>query len=75
MSATPSSTATVIGPRSMHEMAAFQQELDAIHQEVRQSLGERDARYIRGILRTVRHGLVIRSFDDLEAQARDTDEP
>lgn len=54
MSATPSSTATVIGPRSMQEMAAFQQELDAIHQEVRQSLGERDARYIRGILRTVR---------------------
>jgi CRP-like cAMP-binding protein len=28
-----------------------------------------------GILRTSRQGLVIRSFDDLEAQARDTDEP
>jgi len=52
MSATP--TATLIGPRSMQEMAAFQQELDAIHQEVRQSLGERDARYIRKILLTVR---------------------
>jgi fatty acid desaturase len=52
MSATP--TATLIGPRSMQEMAAFQQELDAIHHEVRQSLGERDARYIRRILRTVR---------------------
>lgn len=52
MSATP--TATLIGPRSMQEMAAFQQELDAIHHEVRQSLGERDARYIRSILLTVR---------------------
>lgn len=52
MSATP--TATLIGPRSMQEMAAFQQELDAIHHEVRQSLGERDALYIRRILRTVR---------------------
>ncbi|MFZ5527721.1 MAG: fatty acid desaturase family protein [Pseudomonadota bacterium] len=52
MSATP--TATLIGPRSMQEMAAFQQELDAIHHEVRQSLGERDARYIRKILLTVR---------------------
>jgi CRP-like cAMP-binding protein len=28
-----------------------------------------------GILRTARHSLVIRSFDDLEAQARDSDEP
>jgi CRP-like cAMP-binding protein len=28
-----------------------------------------------GILRTSRHGLVIRSFDDLEAQARHADEP
>ena len=52
MSAT--TTATLIGPRSMQEMAAFQQELDAIHHETRQTLGERDARYIRRILRTVR---------------------
>ncbi|RRS02936.1 acyl-CoA desaturase [Aquabacterium soli] len=35
-------------------MAAFQQELDTIHHETRQTLGERDARYIRRILRTVR---------------------
>lgn len=52
MSATP--TTTLIGPRSMQEMAAFQQELDTIHHETRQTLGERDARYIRRILRTVR---------------------
>lgn len=53
MSATPAA-AKLIGPRSMQEMAAFQQELDTIHHETRQTLGERDARYIRRILRTVR---------------------
>jgi linoleoyl-CoA desaturase len=35
-------------------MNAFQQELDAIRDEVRPTIGERDARHIRGVLRLVR---------------------
>ncbi len=47
-------TKATIGPRTMQEMAAFQRELDAIRDEVRPTIGERDARYIRKILATVR---------------------
>jgi NADPH-dependent stearoyl-CoA 9-desaturase len=43
-----------IGPKTLEELQTFEQELDAIREEQRQTLGERDARYIRGILRTVR---------------------
>ncbi|MEK8087071.1 fatty acid desaturase [Aquabacterium sp. A3] len=43
-----------IGPKSIEELEAFQQELDAIRDETRAQLGERDARYIRGILKLVR---------------------
>jgi linoleoyl-CoA desaturase len=43
-----------IGPRTLEEMNAFQQELDTIRDEVRQTIGERDARHIRRILWTVR---------------------
>ncbi len=43
-----------IGPKSLEELEAFRQELDAIKEETRQTLGERDAKYIRSILRLVR---------------------
>lgn len=43
-----------VGPKTLEEMNAFQQELDAIRDEVRQSIGDRDARYIRKILWLVR---------------------
>jgi len=43
-----------IGPKTFAQLEAFEKELDAIGQEQRKTLGERDARYIRGILRTVR---------------------
>ncbi|MDO9237803.1 MAG: acyl-CoA desaturase [Aquabacterium sp.] len=43
-----------VGPKTAEAMNAFQSEIDAIGSEVRQNLGERDARYIRGILRLVR---------------------
>ncbi|RTL30147.1 MAG: acyl-CoA desaturase [Burkholderiales bacterium] len=43
-----------VGPRTVAEMNAFQQEVDAIGNEVRHSIGEQDARYIRKVLYTVR---------------------
>lgn len=43
-----------IGPKSAAEMQAFERELDAIRDDTRRSLGERDARYIRRIQRLVR---------------------
>lgn len=43
-----------IGPKTFEQLQAFEKELDAIGAEQRQTLGERDARYIKGILRTVR---------------------
>ncbi|MES2089673.1 MAG: acyl-CoA desaturase [Pseudomonadota bacterium] len=43
-----------IGPKTIEEMAAFQRELDAIRDEVRPTLGERDARHIKRVLRMVR---------------------
>jgi fatty acid desaturase len=43
-----------IGPKTLEELAAFERDLEAIGAEQRKTLGERDARYIRGILRTVR---------------------
>ncbi|MFN3617032.1 MAG: fatty acid desaturase family protein [Aquabacterium sp.] len=43
-----------IGPRSAEALEAFQHELDALRDETRARLGERDARYIRGILKLVR---------------------
>lgn len=43
-----------IGPRTQEGLEAFRQALDAIGHEQRATLGERDARYIRGILTTVR---------------------
>ncbi|MBI5925413.1 MAG: acyl-CoA desaturase [Aquabacterium sp.] len=43
-----------IGPKTFEELQAFEKELDAIGAEHRQTLGERDARYIKGILLTVR---------------------
>ncbi|MFN3887520.1 MAG: fatty acid desaturase family protein [Aquabacterium sp.] len=49
----PSSTVQ-IGPRNQAEMDAFQRELDAIGNDTRRTLGERDARYIRQILKLVR---------------------
>ena len=54
MTASQANVTRSIGPRTPQEMAAFQQELEAIHHEVRQTIGERDARYIRRILTTVR---------------------
>lgn len=36
-----------IGPQSAAEMDAFARELDAIRDETRRNVGERDARYIR----------------------------
>lgn len=53
MTHSPSSTVQ-IGPRTPAEMAAFQRDLDAIGDDTRRTLGERDARYIRGILTLVR---------------------
>lgn len=43
-----------IGPRTMEEMAAFEQEIDAIKIEAQSRVGQEDARYIRRILRLVR---------------------
>ncbi len=43
-----------IGPKSLEALKAFEQELDAIREETRKTLGDRDANYIRGILRMVR---------------------
>jgi len=43
-----------IGPKTFEELQAFEKELDAIGAAERQTLGERDARYIKGILRAVR---------------------
>ncbi|HEX5356494.1 MAG TPA: acyl-CoA desaturase [Aquabacterium sp.] len=43
-----------IGPKTLEELQAFERELDAIGAEHRQTLGDRDARYIKGILLTVR---------------------
>ena len=43
-----------IGPKSAAEMDAFARELDAIRDETRRNVGERDARYIRHVLRLVR---------------------
>jgi NADPH-dependent stearoyl-CoA 9-desaturase len=43
-----------IGPKSAEDMAAFQKELDDIAHEALQQVGERDARYIRNVLRFVR---------------------
>jgi fatty acid desaturase len=49
------STRTVkVGPKTIKEMSAFQQELDAIRDEVRSTIGDRDAKHVRGILRLVR---------------------
>lgn len=51
----PGMTRTVhIGPQSAAEMDAFARELDAIRDETRRNVGERDARYIRHVLRLVR---------------------
>ncbi len=44
----------IIGPRTMEEMAAFEQEIDAIRLEAQTHVGQEDARYIRRILRLVR---------------------
>jgi fatty acid desaturase len=49
-----SNKTTAIGPRTIEEMSAFEHEIDALRNEVHQTIGERDARYIRGILRLVR---------------------
>ena len=43
-----------IGPRTQEAMQAFEKELDAIRDEHRRTLGERDARYIRGVLYLMR---------------------
>ena len=43
-----------VGPRTLQEMAAFEQEINAVKAEVRQRVGDKDARYIRTILWTVR---------------------
>lgn len=43
-----------IGPKSAAEMLAFERELDAIRDDTRRTVGERDARYIRRIQRLVR---------------------
>ncbi|MDE2402421.1 MAG: acyl-CoA desaturase [Burkholderiales bacterium] len=47
-------TSMQIGPRTTEEMTAFQRALDTIREETRQTIGERDARHIRGVLRVVR---------------------
>ena len=41
-----------VGPRTLQEMAAFEQEINAVKAEVRQRVGDKDARYIRTILLT-----------------------
>jgi len=43
-----------VGPRSMEEMAAFERDIDAIKEEVWRKVGDEDARYIKGILTTMR---------------------
>ena len=43
-----------IGPRSVEELEAFQHELDTLRDQTRAKVGERDARYIQGILKLVR---------------------
>lgn len=43
-----------IGPKNQAELLAFERELDAIRDDVRRDLGERDAAYIRRIQRLVR---------------------
>jgi len=43
-----------VGPRTMREMAAFEQEINAVKAEARQKVGDKDARYIRTIMWTVR---------------------
>ncbi|TDP85957.1 linoleoyl-CoA desaturase [Aquabacterium commune] len=43
-----------IGPKNAAEMLAFERELDAIRDDTRRTVGERDARYIRRIQRLVR---------------------
>ncbi len=48
------STRIHIGPRTAEELKAFERELDAIGEETRRTLGEKDARYIRRIQRIVR---------------------
>jgi len=45
---------TQIGPRTLEGLEAFRQEIDALGAEHRRTLGEREARYIRSILLTVR---------------------
>jgi linoleoyl-CoA desaturase len=44
----------IIGPRTMAELSAFEQEITAIRDEARAKVGDEDARYIRRILRLVR---------------------
>ena len=48
------STRIHIGPRTAEELKAFERELDAIGEDTRRTLGERDANYIRRIQRIVR---------------------
>ncbi len=48
------STRIHIGPRTAEELKAFERELDAIGEDTRRTLGEKDANYIRRIQRIVR---------------------
>ena len=48
------STRIHIGPRTTEELKAFERELDAIGEDTRRTLGEKDANYIRRIQRIVR---------------------
>ena len=48
------SSRITVGPRSMQEMGAFEKELDAVRDAVRQKVGSEDAAYIRRILWLVR---------------------
>ena len=51
----PSVTRTVrLGPQNADEMLAFEHELDAIRDDTRRTVGERDAKYIRNVQRLVR---------------------
>jgi fatty acid desaturase len=43
-----------IGPKTLDELTAFERALDAIRDNARQRVGDKDARYIRSILRLVR---------------------
>ena len=43
-----------IGPKNAAEMLAFERELDAIRDDTRRTVGERDARYIRRIFAAAR---------------------